>query len=64
MAHLAIRRELGRGMRRIGGRVVVVQVTADTGIRCGVIVPVMALVAIRDGGVCSRQCPVIIVVRK
>lgn len=51
-------------MRRIGSLVVIIQVTANTGIRGAVIVPVMALVAICDNGMSSRQCPVIVMGRE
>jgi len=63
MTRLTIGWELGRSVRRIGSLVVIVQVTPNTGIRGGVIVPVMALVASgRD--MCAGQWPVIIVNRE
>ena len=50
-------------MRRIGSLVVIIQVTANTGIRCVVIVPVMALVASgRD--MCAGKWPVSIMNRE
>ena len=46
-------------MRRIGSLVVIILVTADTSIRSGVIVPVMALVA-GSCDMCTGQLPVIV----
>lgn len=60
MTRLAIGRELGRGMRRIVRLVVIVEMTADTGIRDVVVITVMALVA-AGGNVCPCQRPVIVV---
>lgn len=50
-------------MRRISRLVVIIQMTANTGIRCVVVVPVMALITSgRD--MCAGQGPVIIVDRE
>ena len=44
--------------------VVIIQMAADTGVRGIVIIPVMALVTIRNAGMCPGQCPVIVMGRK
>lgn len=61
MACLAVSTELGCGMRRIVGLVVIIQVTADTNGRSRVIITVVALVTIIDRGMCTCQRPVVIV---
>ena len=49
MAYRAIRGELGRRVVRVGGAVVIGQVAACAGVRCVVVVAVVALVAVHGG---------------
>lgn len=49
----------------IGGLVVVGLMTSDAGIRRGIcIIPVMALVAVCNAGMCASQCIIIIMGRE
>ena len=64
MARLAVGGGQFRLVRWVVGLVVIIQMAADTGNRCRIVIPVMAKITIRDGSVGSGQLPIVIMDRE